>query len=142
MNLKRETREIDGLHFATEQLPATKAFILFGRVAKVVGPALGALAKLDPNTPLDGSAAELAGAFAAIDMDEASRLVPDILSRTTVDLDGKHESLMAPGAIDRVFSGRLGTMFKALVFALQVNYSDFLQGSAPAASQLPGRHGG
>lgn len=140
--LKKETREIDGLTFTTSQLPAMASFTLFGRLVKAVGPAFGALSKLDPSTPLDGAAGELAGAFSAIDVDEATRLVPQILSRTTVAISGRHENLQASGAVDRVFSGRLGTMFKVLVFALQVNYSDFLPGSAQAASQLPGPHGG
>ena len=140
INMKIEEKEIDGLRFKTKQLPAMRAFKLMARLVKAIGPAIGALAKLDPSTRVDAVTSELAGAFSTLDDQEAERLVPEILINTTVlteDARGLSEKSLTKERIDEVFTGRLMTMFKVLGFALEVNYGDFIAGSVPAAPQPP-----
>lgn len=139
-NMKSDEREIDGLLVKTVQLPAMRAFKLLARLVKAVGPALGVLTKLDPSAQLDAVAGEIAGAFASLDADEAERLVPEILTKTTVfipDDRGGSEKLLTKERIDDMFTGRLMTLFRVLGFVLQVNFQDFYAGSAPAAPQSP-----
>jgi len=138
--MKTDEREIDGILVKTVQLPAMRAFKLLARLAKAVGPALGVLTKFDPNTQLEAVAGEFAGAFASLDADEAERLVPEILIKTTVfipDERGGSEKLLTKDRIDDIFTGRLMTLFRVVGFALQVNFQDFYAGSAPAAPRNP-----
>lgn len=138
MNLKQDSREIDGLTFKTQQFAAMRAFTLLGRLVKTVGPALGALMKLDPKLALETAGLELADAFASLDPDQAARLIPEIFASTDVEVDGKHIPLTSEGNINLVFSGRLRTLFSALGFVLQVNYRDFIGGglNAPSLNSL------
>lgn len=134
MSLKDDERTIDGLRVKTSQFPAMRSFRLMAKLVKAIGPALGALTKLDPGTQIQDVGGELAGAFGAIDPDEAERLVPMILERTSVSIeDGKFMQLTSNGAIDLAFNGRLKTLFATLAFVLQMNYADFMPGSAPDA---------
>src|SRR5690242_4438340 len=122
--MKTDEKEIDGILVKTVQLPAMRAFKLLARLVKAVGPALGVLTKLDPSAQLDAVAGELAGAFASLDADEAERLVPEILIKTTVFIPGERggsEKLLTKERIDEMFTGRLMTLFRVLGFALQVN---------------------
>ncbi len=133
MKLKREKKIIGDLEFDTSQFPAMLSFTLLAKVAKIVGPALGALQKLDPSTELSGVA--MAGAFAGVDPKDATALIPEILSETAVYMDGKFIQLNSKSNIDLVFSGRLMVMFQVVGFVLQVNYGDFFEGSGLPAPQ-------
>lgn len=137
MNLKSESKTLSDsqgdIEVTTTQFPAMKSFGLLAKLAKTVGPALGALMKLDPKTEISASVDGLAAAFSELDADTATRLVPEILAGTTVTLDGKMFDFTRKENIDLVFSGRLGLMFQTLGHALQVNYRDFSAGSDPAA---------
>lgn len=137
LNLKKEEREIDGLLFKTQQLPAMRASLLLGRLVKHIGPVLGALSGLDPSTQLSELGSALTLAFAQANPDEATRLIPEILGSTSVIIEGKHVPLNSSSNIDLVFSGRLKTMFMAVGFALQVNYRDFWEGGESAAPPQP-----
>jgi len=78
--------------------------------------------------------------FSALNPDDVPDLVVKILEGTAVlvpdDAGGRQISLNKRENVDVVFTGSLMMMFKAIGFALQVNYRDFRSGSAPAA---PGR---
>lgn len=142
-NIKSEEYEIDGVKFTTTQYGGFKALELMGELAQVIGPALGVLSSADPNTPLEQLAPVLAMALRGLKPDEISSLALKVLSGTTatieengtfrrVDINGKDN-------FDRVFTGRLMTMFKVALKSLQVNYADFGFGSAPieSAPSLP-----
>jgi hypothetical protein len=140
INLKTEDKDIGGLRFTCTQFPALHATALFARLLKILGPALGAIMKLDPAAQLEDVALELASAFGALNPDDVPDLVLRILTGTAVLVPdaggGRQIALNKKENIDAVFSGSLMTMFQATGFALQVNYRDFRSGGAPAA---PGR---
>jgi hypothetical protein len=122
----------------TQQFPAMRATRLFMQVAKTIGPALGALMQLDPETQLAAAGPELAGALANLDPDQAEKLVPEILGSTQAQTeDGKFIALNTKSNIDLVFSGRLMTMFQVLGFVLQVNFRDFTSGVSVAPKPSP-----
>jgi hypothetical protein len=139
---KSEEKVIADMRFVTTKLPAMRSFKLLTRLVKAVGPAIGALMKLDPDLQLESAGAELGGAFASIDANEAEALIPEIFSTTSVFISdatgGREMPLNKRENIDMVFSGPgLKVMFQALGFVLGVNYRDFGVGSAPAAPQPP-----
>ncbi len=143
MQLRTEEKTIGELKFTTTKLPAMRAFGLLARLMKTVGPALGALMKMDPNAEIDPTSAGLAEAFGALDAKEAEALIPAIFETTTVWIpdatgSGRELSLSKTDNINTAFTVvGLTTMFQALGFVLQVNYRDFSKGSAPAAPQSP-----
>jgi hypothetical protein len=136
MNLKTEEATLGEFRFTCTQFPAMRGTVLLARLVKIMGPALAALMKLDPNAALTDTAVvgELSGAFAALNPDEIPPLVAQILQCTSVATeDGTIIALDKPTSIDLVFSGRLFLMFQAVGFALRVNFGNFSAGSAPAA---------
>lgn len=136
MKLKYEEVEIDNIKFGTTQFPAMRSLELMGKLVQTIGPALGVISTADPNTPLEQLAPVLAGALSNLKPAELGTLALEILAGTsaTVETDGKFRRLdiMSKKDFDEVFSGRLMTMFKAVLHALQVNYADFGFGSGPA----------
>ena len=127
MELRKDDKVIDGITVKTQQFPAMASARLFVKLIKTIGPALGALMKLDPETKLDTLGAETYGAFKDLDDEAIMALIPQILggSQATTD-DGKVLSLSTNSNIDIVFSGKsIKTMFTAVGFALQVNFRDF-----------------
>lgn len=141
MNLKYEETELDGIRFGTTQYPAMRGLELMGRLAQTIGPALGALSMSDMETELDKFAPVIAVALRDLKPAELTSLAVDILSGTTATItEGnavKRVDLMSREALDRVFSGRLMTMFKVVLHALKVNYADFGFGSATPNESAP-----
>ena len=132
--LKTESLELDGITFSTTQFGAMRAFKLMARLIKQVGPAMGALTGAEATTELSTMGPALVGALESLDPDEAARLLLDILAGTSALVDGKNMDFIGKTAqsnFDIVFTGRLGTMFKVVGAALQLNYSDFFAGVTP-----------
>jgi len=140
MNLKTDDKMIGDFKVTVRQFPAMRAFALLTRLLETIGPALGELAALDPNTQLDLAGAAFANVFAKLDSKKAVELVPEILAGTAVlvpdDKGGREYSLQKRENIDIVFSGHLAALFQSIAFAVQVNFGDFMQGSG-AASAAP-----
>jgi hypothetical protein len=136
--LNKESRTIDGVDFVATQFPAVRGFTILGKLVKTIGPALGTLASAGGDQDLAALAPQLATALSGLDPSAAASLMIEVLScvsAMTTDDQGRMRStqLDSQAAIDKVFSGRLGVMFKVIGLALQVNYSDFMAGSFPTA---------
>lgn len=132
-SLKTEDQEIDGLTFRVVQFPAMYGFALLARLAKCIGPALGALGSVSPDDT-SAMAPALREALSTLDPDEAQKLALEILKSTSVLLpkaggEVARVELSDKTKIDLVFSGRLKTMFKVLGFSVRVNFSDFVSGN-------------
>jgi hypothetical protein len=134
--LKQDTQEIDGLKFTCTQFPAMRGFTLLGRLIKTIGPAISVLSSADAEADIRDLAPLIAVALKDLDPDAATALAADVLAGTSVIMD-KHVPLDTRANIDMVFSGKLGTMFKVLAFAVKLNYEDFFGGIAPSAEALP-----
>lgn len=133
--LKYEEVEIDGIKFGTTQFAAMRSLELMGKLVQTIGPALGVISTADPNTPLERLAPVLAGALSNLKPAELGTLALEILAGTTATIedDGKYVrvDILSKNDFNRVFSGGLMTMFKAVIHALKVNYADFGFGSGP-----------
>ena len=145
--LKREDKDIDDLKFTVVQFPAMYAFGLLARLLKTIGPVMATLGN-NMNVELSELSGPLREALSALDPEEAQKLVLEILKSTSVIIPdptgGRKVEFTSSTKIDEVFSGRLMTMFKVVVFAAQVNFADFVQGigsklasTGPTATQAP-----
>lgn len=142
--LKTEKRVIGGLEVTTTQLPCRRAFALFARVGKVLGPALGDLDATTLTAILSKDTAAIAGplgkVFTALDTNDATDLACEVLAFTSVLVKKRGQpdqnlSLDQPEMIDIAFAGKLRVMLMAMWFALEVNYRDFFV--EPAADGEP-----
>jgi hypothetical protein len=139
--------ELDGLQFRVIPFSAYHALGLLARLAKSIGPALSSLSGHDPNTDLKDLAPALRIALATLDPSEAQVLVLEVLKKTSVLLDdgsGKvapRIEINTQEKFDKVFNGRFKTMFKAVGFALRMNFAGFIDGSEsePARALAPAR---
>lgn len=144
MARKVEKLQLPGLEISTQQHPATRGFRLLTRLAKTLGPVLGALGGIeDLNADLMSTALApvLAGALSHVDPSEAESLMQEILVCTDVIVsDGgkpRRIDLMSQENIDTVFDGRLLDLFKVVAHAIRVNFSDFIGGLVPAVAEAP-----
>lgn len=134
-----QNKIIDDVEFRTTQLPAMRAYPLFIRLGKVLGPVLTSLQGVSLSADVSSLGPILAPAFSAIDPDEATRLMTDLLVSTRAVIEGKVIELSSEAGINKVFTGRLPLLFKVLGFAAQENFAGFLSGSgsAPTAPEAP-----
>lgn len=137
MNLKSASTTVDGITFETTQFPAMKALELMGRLTKVLGPTLGALASADPEAEMDSFGPVLAMALKDLDPKELSAIAVELLQGTTALVQSATgQTLVQLGSrenLDLVFSSRLSALFKVAVHAIKLNYGDFIGGSGLGA---------
>jgi len=135
--IKQETRFIEDMQFTCTQFAAMRAFTMLGKLAKTIGPVITVLSGVDPQTDIVTIAPQLADAMKDLDPDATTALAVEMLSNTTVTLNGQPIPLNSETNINLAFSGKLMVMFRVLAFALGVNYGDFFSAIGPAAAQQP-----
>ena len=125
------------------QLPARRAFKLLTRLGKLLSRSLVDVKKINHKDP-ESLVRALMSLFDSLEPEEADTLSLQILEGTLAVVGGRAVTLSNGDAIDTVFSGRLLAMFKAMVFALEVNFRDFFHelassvpAPAPAAAENP-----
>ena len=129
------TETIDELEFRVIPFDAYFALGLMARLIKSVGPALGALSGLDPESDLSSlNVGHLREAFTSLEPGDAQKLALELLRNTSVLIDdgGKVKprvNLHSEEKFNRVFNGRLKTLFKVLALSLKVNFASFSAGS-------------
>lgn len=133
MPLKTETKTIDGLDVRVTQFGARRAHRLNFRLLRLLGPTLLPIAA---RGEIDLGNLDLGAALASLDEREAEPLLLEVLAGTQVVVDGRVLDMNRPEMLDAAFDGRLLTMYKAALFALQVNYGDFIGAlrAVPAAA--------
>lgn len=139
MALKYEEREIDSMVIGTKQFPAVKGFKVFTKIGKMLTPIFAHLGpavvgkdvrNLEKVLAKDISvlAPALQAAFVQLEEAEADKFIVEILSATRVQVQGKWLELSDLAKVNAAFEGEMATMVKAAVFALEVNYADFIGG--------------
>lgn len=142
-----KTKKIDDLTFHSTQLPPLKAYPLSARVAGILLPVLSKLSEsglvdMDPDKFLAQDASKilpvLAPLLEALAKKENEDLPQKLLMSTVVELpdasgDLTRLSLITPEAINRAFTGRGMTLYKAMWFAVEVNFRDFFAGALSGA---------
>lgn len=137
-NLKRDEREIDGVRFMCEQHGAKRSLRLDARLGRLLGPGLADV--LTGGGVADGDYAAMARGlvplFANLSDDDAEALVDEVLVKTTA-IDGDSVlDLCKKAHFEIVFGGRRMTLWKAVAFALEVNYRDFFEAAYAAFAKF------
>jgi hypothetical protein len=131
---KSETKEIDGLKITVSQLPPRKGFKLAAKLFKFAAPALAAM-QPDKEVDVEQLKPALMGMLQALDDDELDNIMSALFNTAYVirEIDGKpcKFELNDGAKIDAAFEGALPAMFQSLMFAIEVNFGDFFDGSAP-----------
>ncbi len=123
--IQNNERTIDDIQFVVTQLPALKALHVFHRLGKVVSPSLAkASAALKPGGGIDRvNLADLSGAlesfFQSCSTDDLDYFVKELLYATTAD------NVPLKDTLNVKLQGKVFTLLKLLVFAVEVNYADF-----------------
>jgi len=120
--LKLESRDVGDVQVTVQQFAVMRASQLGARLFKLVGPAFSSMVGAD----LDSDLAPALQMFCAgLDPDEVPSLFTAILAGTTAEIDGKKIPLSSASNIDLVFSGKMTALYRALGFALEVNFASF-----------------
>ncbi len=127
MDMKTETRTVEGFEVTITQMPASRALPLLPEVAQIVGAVFGAGHGLE---------AEVGAVLASSGMNgtRLTALVQELLATASVQVQGKHVALSDRRAIDIVFSGRIKALLAAAWFSVQLNYADFFDDASGTPS--------
>lgn len=131
MAAKHETREIDGNTYFTAQLPPLKSVVLGSQVIALLAPGLKNLR--------GSSFAELKDKAGEVDFSQGLELIAGLGEKLDGDKFGKLIEKCIIGNvtkdgkqiknIDIAFDNPM-TMLKVLVFMLEINFKNFISGSA------------
>ncbi len=153
MALNQDSDTIDGIKITTVQYPPVRLARFQARLAKTLAPAISSMKGMDTKVlakmvDMDVATAGpvLAAVFAELDEKTVDFVIKESLGGSyvvVVDSEGKDRriELTKLDEVDRAFEGKLATMYKAIWFALKVNFADFFDGAfakfraALAASQ-------
>jgi hypothetical protein len=121
MGVTQQERVIDGRTFVVSQLPAGAGWKLLRRIAHGVGPAFGKLMGAGSLAEADMSSMgeALATLFDRLTEAEMKVIIDTLFTSATVD------GVPVLQAFDKVFQGEMPLLFKALKFAIEVNYGNF-----------------
>lgn len=127
----KQSRTIDGLVFTVQMLPAMRATLMVVRLGKLLGVPL--------LKSLSGVQATKGASLKSLDVGQLAQGVDELFGRLSeaevedlfkvffetalVKKDGKEFPLLA--SFDNALMGKPFTAFKALKFALEVNFGDF-----------------
>ena len=146
--IETKTKTIDGLLFSSTQLPPLKAYPLSARVGAILLPALSKFfaSGLNQIEDVDAFMKQNAGklmpvlepVLEALGKKDNEDLPQKLLAGTTVQMPDESGSmtlisLATPEGINRAFQGRGATMYKALWFAVEVNFTDFFPGASKSS---------
>jgi hypothetical protein len=131
-------KTIDGVTFEVTPLGHKKARKAFMRLSKAIGPALAGAAGSGDVSDLTGADVNIAAALGELVnhvSDEDLEWFSDVFGRTTrFSTDGQKWPFLDAANREVLFSGRLLLFFHWLAFALEENFSDFLDWLRPEAS--------
>ena len=138
---KNVTREIRGFSYVVMQLGAGKGREVMLRLAKVTGPAIGAILAAVPGGKLqnilDADVTALGPAvgkiFESLSAQDLAFFCQTFGETTLVYLEeNKHPRVI--DVFDEHFAGNYLAMLQWLAFAVEVNFSDFFEGAAKPSS--------
>ena len=135
-----QERVIDGVTYSVYMLPPKTAMDLLVDIGKVVGPSVGTL--VDAASSKGGAAALLEMSVTSEFFSKAASELFERMDKSVLRsvIDQLAKVSMADGVklestLDIHFRGKLGTMFKWLAFALQVQFGDFFNALGGASAQ-------
>lgn len=114
--------EIGGHTFQVYMLPPLVAMEMFTDLATMAGPAISVVAQVNEGVGTDLIAKALEVFFKNYTSSKGQDIIKKLAAKTMVDGRdlGKKENF------DTLFLGKIGLMFKWIIFALKCQFSDFL----------------
>lgn len=157
MSENNKEKVIDGLTFRVSPFPAVEALRLKAYLVRTLGPALAGAVDMFKGAGRSAADAEISGdslcgviekLSASLDEDSFVALVRRMLRYVTVrgkDADGKPVVAMFGDNFDeefnRVFAGRLFSIYPVMLLVLEANYPDFFGKMAGSIGSLTERTG-
>ena len=122
-----QKRTIEGVTFEVTPLGFKRGRRAFVRLSKAIGPALGAADSVDALRQGRGVTEVLEKLLDSVS-DEDLEWFADVLGKgTRFSRDGDKWPFLNESNRDALFGGELVLFFRWLMFALEVNFSDFLE---------------
>lgn len=138
--LKTETKVIGGIPVSITQFASTRGGRLSVRLLKILAPAIAAAPKalLEADKLLAMEVEAIAPVIVALcehaDEKEVDALRRDLLENARAEVDGKLVPLNSDATVDAVFGADQMSMWAAVGFSLQVNFTGFFVGASSLAS--------
>lgn len=133
--------EIDGIAFRMSQMPCTKASVIADKLLGMIAPALGGLVKKEQDGDVefnwDGVSGALQSAMKVLDPTVIAGLQRELLATCQVRIEGEWMPVLK--MLDVALTGKVLTLYKLRLWALEVNFKDF--SSALAALGIRRRKG-
>lgn len=126
MSRKKETRDCGGVEVHVTQLSAMKAYRLLPMLGKVMLPLLDGMAGLSLQSDATKMIVAVRAALESMDENQFTDLTLKLFGPCYAITDGKKVDLGTEDGVNRAFDGKLGGLMMAVMFALEVNYKDFL----------------
>ncbi|MFZ5440461.1 MAG: phage tail assembly chaperone [Myxococcota bacterium] len=114
------TKVIDGLEFEIAPLPALRAFSTLPRIVALFAPITDNFSGAETDV---AAIARALGALMRTKPEELTALLKILLEGATVMHEGKRVTLLP--VFDVVMHRKVLTAYKLLIFAVEVNYTDF-----------------
>lgn len=134
MALETKTKTIDGFAVSVTQLPAKRAMRLFHRLTQIGIPgfvqSLGGVVGSDSQIDFKSIGASLEGVMSKLDVEQFEGIRDELLYATLVD----DKPLLQH--MDGMFAGKISTIYKVMLFALEANYADFFDAARGAFTGL------
>jgi hypothetical protein len=122
--IETKEKEINGATYSVTQLPARRAIRLKAKLIKLFGPALAQMVLQTTAENESKSKNSLVAAIeslaASLDPAEFENLVVEVLQGSR-----KNGKELLPQIIDLEFAGDMESLYKLLMFILEVNYANF-----------------
>ena len=135
MGLKTELEEVGDRTFQVTQIPGGDSLVMFVKLLRIFGPALGSIAGDDQELGalLEADVGKLGTAIARLcsnlDPLEMLELAQEFSRHAKISLEGQPGTLIdlhEKAIFDETFGGRIDLLLGFIAFSLKVNYRSFL----------------
>ena len=133
MARESKIKEINGNSWEVHPWPAIHGLKMQVKLAKTIGPALGAMSKAD--SVMDMEVSEVFTALAArLEIEESTQLIKDLIHGAFVN----GRDLTQTAVFNDHFTANYGELYQGLAFIIQVNFGNFIELAGAIGSQKTG----
>lgn len=135
MARERQQTVIDGHRYEMTMFPATESYRLFHRLLKIIGPAFGKIVDAmgdgdiqDVDLSNETTIEAIIALTTHIKESDLDHVIDKLRNCTHVGVDGSDKTVPLKGIFEMHFAGALASMFRWLLWGLQVQYANFIEG--------------
>lgn len=120
------------INYTVTPFPAMQGMRMAVKLAKTFGGGIGKAASGGVSSVMDMDIASVIdGILGNLDENETPKLIAELLAKTQ-----RNDVFLTEQVIDKVYTQNFGELFKALQFALEVNFGGFIGALAQASSNI------